>query len=66
MRKNHAGVGLCEVSDLLPPRQVVAAQAVREDDRRPAAGDFVIDAAIGTLEETSACLESEDWVSMSP
>src|SRR5262245_42713486 len=45
-----AGVAPGEVGDLLPPCHMVAAEAVREHDRRPRAGDLVIEAAAGPLE----------------
>jgi hypothetical protein len=47
VRKGHAGMGGGEVADLLPPRHLVAAQAVGKNDRRSAAGDFVVDFAVG-------------------
>jgi hypothetical protein len=47
VRKGHAGMGGGEVAHLLPPRHLVAAQAVGKNDRRSAAGDFIVDVAIG-------------------
>src|SRR5689334_9049356 len=46
MRESDAGVACGEVRHLLPPRQVVAAQAVREDDRRAFARDLVVELGI--------------------
>jgi hypothetical protein len=54
MRKDDAGMALREVRHLLPPRQVVAAEPVREHDRRAAARDLIVDAAIRTLQEARA------------
>src|SRR5262245_39459496 len=43
MREHHAGRGRRELRDLLPPREMVAAEAVREDQRRTLPCGFVID-----------------------
>src|SRR5688572_16505105 len=43
MREHHAGVVRREVRDLLPPRKMVAAEAVREHYRRPLAEHFVVE-----------------------
>ena len=50
MGKYHAGVAVAEVRNLLPPAQMIAAEAVREYQHGSGAGDLVIHAAIGTLE----------------
>ena len=47
MGEGHAGMGLREVTDLLPPRHLVAAQAMREDDRGTAAGHLVVKLTVG-------------------
>ena len=46
MREGHAGVAGREVRDLLPPRHVVAAEPMREQQRRPAARHLVVDRAV--------------------
>ena len=43
VREHDAGMGGREVRDLLPPGKMVAAQAVREHDRRPLAEHLVVD-----------------------
>ena len=43
--EGHAGTAAGEVRHLLPPAQVIAAEPVREHDRRPSAGDLVEEAA---------------------
>ena len=53
MREGHAGVAVSEVRHLLPPAQVIAAEAVREDEHRAATFDFVIETAIAPVEVTS-------------
>src|SRR5262245_11023753 len=46
MRKRHARIAGREVRDLLPPRHVVAAEPMREQQRRPAARHLVVDRAV--------------------
>jgi hypothetical protein len=43
MRKADAGMGLTEVAYLLPPRRLIAAQPMGEDDCGPLAADLVVD-----------------------
>ena len=52
MGESHAGVAGREVRHLLPPAQVIAAQPVREDERRAAARDFVVEIAERALQPT--------------
>src|SRR6185369_11478716 len=49
-----ARVARCEMGNLLPPGEMVAAQAMREHDCRSAAFDLVVDAAVRALQETRA------------
>ena len=50
MREGHAGVAIAEVRHLLPPAQVIAAKAVREEEEGAGAVDLVIEAAAGPVE----------------
>ena len=60
MREGHAGVAVAEVRHLLPPAQVIAAKAVREEEEGTAAVDLVIEAAIGTVEIAALSLNCPD------
>jgi hypothetical protein len=42
------------VPDLLPPRQVIAAQPVREHQRGPGTGDFEMNLGVGTTQAAGA------------
>ncbi len=52
MGEGDAGVVGREVRHLLPPAQMVAAEPVREQQGRPAAGDFVVEIAERALQST--------------
>ena len=56
MREGDAGVTRGEVRYLLPPRQMISAQAVRKDDRRPFAGHLVMDFRVAPAELASGLL----------
>jgi hypothetical protein len=56
--EGHARVGAAEMRHLLPPAQMVAAEPVGEHDRRPGAGDLVIEAAPGPVEVAALGLKS--------
>ena len=60
MGEGHAGVVRREVRDLLPPAHLIAAQPVGEDQRRPAAGDLVVEIAERSLQLADGALH---WVS---
>ncbi len=45
MGEGHASVSRREVCDLLPPAEMIAAQPMGEQQRRPVAGDFVVQVA---------------------
>jgi hypothetical protein len=49
-RETDAGMARAERRHLLPPRQMVAAEPVRERDRRPLARHLVVDRAVAALE----------------
>ena len=53
MREGHAGVAIAEVRHLLPPAQVIAAKAVREEEEGAAAVQLVVEAAAGPIEKTA-------------
>jgi hypothetical protein len=46
MREGDARMARGEVRYLLPPREMISAQAVRKDDRRAIARDLVIDLGV--------------------
>jgi GH43 family beta-xylosidase len=50
MREGHARISAAEVRYLLPPAQVIAAKAVREEEEGAAAVHFVIETAARPLE----------------
>ena len=51
MRKGDASVVFGEMGDLLPPREVIATEAMHKNDRRPRARDFIVDATSRPFEE---------------
>src|SRR5262249_25308954 len=56
MGEAHAGEPVREIRDLLPPRHVIAAEPVREDERRPAPHRLVVDRRIGPLNESGLAM----------
>lgn len=48
--EGHAGMAGGEMRYLLPPAEMIAAEPVGEDDRRPFAGHLVVQAAAGAIE----------------
>src|SRR5262249_58652140 len=54
VREGDASVAGSEVRHLLPPREVIAAHAVGEDERGALAGHLVVQVAAGSSEEGHA------------
>ncbi len=50
--EGDTGIVRGALGHLLPPGGVIAAQAMRKNDRRPSAGDFIVEAASRPLELT--------------
>ncbi len=56
MGEGHARVVRREMRDLLPPAEMIAAQAMREQKRRPVARYFIVKIAERTFESADGAL----------
>src|SRR5262245_2329275 len=60
MRERHAGEARREMRDLLKPREMIAAKAVRKDERGSFARDLIVDLAIRPLQRAQAVVQLHD------
>ena len=53
MREGYAGVAAAKMRHLLPPAQMIAAKAVREEEEGAASLDLIVEATVGPVEITA-------------